>query len=153
MSRDRFGARLSAAGAFTELMIVRHLTVYAALCALSLAAPAFAGQDAGAPAAKPAPKPARSCFRAQEVDGFNAVDKQTVDVSVGVKDVYRLTLFSPSPDIDWTLRIGIESRGSSWICQGLDATIIVPGPMGIQRYPVTAIRKLSPDEIKARKKR
>lgn len=144
---------MATAGAFLESMIVRPLIVSAALCAMSLAAPALAaGQDAGTPAAKPAAKAERACFRAQDVDGFNAVDKETVDVSVGVRDVYRLTLFSPSPDIDWTLRIGIEARGSSWICSGLDATIIVPGPMGVQRYPVTAIRKLTPEEIKARKK-
>jgi len=135
---------------------MRHLIGFAALCALSLASPALAQSPDKTPdkaSAKATAKSERSCFRAQDVDGFNAVDKETVDVTVGVKDVYRLTLFSPSPDIDWTMRIGIEARGSSWICSGMDATIIVPGPMGIQRYPVTAIRKLSPDEIKARKKR
>ena len=131
---------------------MRHATLFAALCAFAFTSPALVSQAfAGPDPAKP--KPERACFRAQDVDGFNTVDKETVDVSVGVKDVYRLTLFGPSPDIDWTQRIGIESRGSSWICSGLDATIIVPGPIGIQRYPVTAVRKLSPDEIKARKKR
>lgn len=130
--------------------MMRHLTLVFASGALLLAAPALAAQTD-----KPAPKPKteRACFRAQDVDGFNAVDKETVDVSVGVRDVYRLTLFSPSPDIDWTQRIGIEARGGSWICSGMDATIIVPGPIGLQRYPVTAIRKLTPEEIKARKKR
>lgn len=135
---------------------MRHLIGFAALVALSLASPALAQSPDKTSEKTPnkiAAKPERTCFRAEDVDGFNAVDKQTVDVSVGVKDVYRLTLFSPSPDIDWTQRIGIEARGSSWICSGLDATIIVPGPIGIQRYPVTAIRKLSPDEIKTHKKK
>lgn len=129
----------------------RHLILALASGALLLAAPALAAAQADKPASKP--KAERACFRAQDVDGFNAVDKETVDVSVGVRDVYRLTLFSPSPDIDWTQRIAIEARGGSWICSGMDATIIVPGPIGLQRYPVTAIRKLTPEEIKARKKR
>jgi hypothetical protein len=119
--------------------------------ALLLAAPTLAAAQGDSTAQKP--KNERSCFRAQDIDGFNAVDKETVDVSVGVRDVYRLTLFAPSPDIDWTQRIGVESRGSSWICSGVDATIIVPGVIGVQRYPVTAIRKLTPEEIKARKAR
>lgn len=146
----RFGARMASAGAFLESKIVRHLIVSAALCALSFSTPALAAAQDSKPAPK-APKAERTCFRAQDVNGFNAVDKETVDVTVGVRDVYRLTLFSPSPDIDWTMRIGIESRGSSWICSGQDATIIVPGPMGVERFPVTAIRKLAPEEIKARK--
>ncbi|WP_297514006.1 DUF6491 family protein [uncultured Caulobacter sp.] len=109
---------------------------------------------AAAPAQADTPKKAeRSCFRAQDVDGFNVVDDETVDVSVSPRTVYRLKLFAPSPDIDWSLRIGIESHGSSWICQGLDATIIVPGSIGIQRYPVTDIRKLTPEELAARKTR
>jgi hypothetical protein len=121
------------------------------LPALLLAAPTLAAAQGDS--TPPKPKSERSCFRAQDIDGFNAVDKETVDVSVGVRDVYRLTLFAPSPDIDWTQRIGVEARGSSWICSGLDATIIVPGAIGVQRYPVTAIRKLAPEEIKARKAR
>ena len=105
---------------------------------------------AASPALADTPKKAeRSCFRAQDVNGFNVVDDETVDVSINPKTVYRLKLFSSSPDIDWTLRIGIESRGSSWICSGMDAMIIVPGQIGIQRYPVTEVRKLTPEEIAA----
>lgn len=125
---------------------MRFLIGSAALLAVLAAAPAFAD---GAPKAKAQ----RQCFRAQDVNGFNVVDKQTVDVSTGPRDVYRLTLFAPSPDIDWTRRIGVESRGGSWICAGMDATIIVPGDIGIGRYPVTEVRKLSPEEIKAPRKK
>lgn len=128
---------------------MRHSPLSVAICAVLAAAPAVAVAQADKPST---PKAERACFRAQDVDGFNAVDKETVDVSVR-RDVYRLTLFAPSPDIDWTQRIGVESRGGSWICTGSDATIIVPEAIGVQRYPVTAIRKLSPEEIKARKPR
>ncbi len=130
---------------------MRSQALSAALFALFLSMPTIAAAQSDGPA--PKAKSPRACFRAEDVDGFNAVDRETVDVSVGVRDVYRLTLFAPSPDIDWTQRIGVEARGSSWICSGADATIIVPGAIGVQRYPVTAIRKLSPEEIKARKAR
>jgi hypothetical protein len=124
---------------------MRFLIGLLALSGILVAAPAFA--------ADAKPKAERSCFRAQEINGFNVVDKQTVDVSISQKTVYRLTLFAPSPDINWTQRIGVESRGSSWICSGMDATIIVPGDIGIGRYPVTDVRKLTPEEIQASRKK
>lgn len=127
---------------------MRFLIGSAALCALLVAGPALAAET---------PKKAeRACFRADDINGFNAIDDQTIDVSISPRTVYRLKLFSPSPDIDWTMHIAVEARGGSWICSGMDATIIVPGPIGPQRYPVTEVRKLSPEEIlagKARKKK
>ena len=94
-------------------------------------------------------KAAKSCFWTRDVNSFQAVDDKTVNIKVGVRDIYQLTLFAPSPDIDWTESVALQSQGSSWICSGLDATLIVPGPIGPQRYPVTSIRKLSTDEVAA----
>ncbi len=126
---------------------MRFLIGSVVLGALLVTAPAFAADTSRA-----AKKAERSCFLPSEVNGFNVVDDQTVDVSIGPKTAYRLTLFSRSPNIDWTQKIGIETRGGSWICQGMDATIIVPGDIGIQRYPVTEVRKLAPEEINPPKK-
>lgn len=101
-------------------------------------------------------KPERSkssCFRPDDVNGFTVIDDRTVDVTISPKNVYRLTLFSPSPDIDWSLRIGIYSRGRSWVCSGYDAEIIVPEATGRRRYPVTEVRKLTPEELAAEKKK
>lgn len=94
-----------------------------------------------------------SCFRPDDVSGFTVIDDRTVDVSISPKNVYRLTLFSPSSDIDWSLRIGIYSRGRSWVCSGYDAEIIVPEATGRRRYPVTDVRKLTPEELAAEKKK
>jgi hypothetical protein len=116
----------------------------ASALASALCAPAQA-----APTTKKAEKPGHFCFWPSEVDGFQAVDDRTINVRVGVKDVYQLTLFSPALDIDWTQRIGIQSWGGGSICSGLDATVIVPGPIGPQKYPVTDIHKLTPEEIAA----
>lgn len=114
-----------------------------------LAALLSAGPTLAAPA-----KPERSksaCFRPDDVNGFTVIDDRTVDVTISPRNVYRLTLFSPSPDIDWSLRIGIYSRGRSWVCSGYDAEIIVPDATGRRRYPVTDVRKLTPEELDAMK--
>ena len=113
----------------------------------TLVAAALAGAAVAAPSASG--KTGQSCFWTRDVNGFQAVNDQTVNIKVGVRDVYQLTLFAPSPDIDWTESLALESKGSSWICSGLDATLIVPGPIGPQRYPVTSLRKLSLDEVAA----
>lgn len=96
-----------------------------------------------------ASSPARQCFRAQDVNGFTAVNDRQVNLRVGVSDIWRLDLFARCPDVDWSLRLGIESRGSSWICSGLDATIIAPSPIGPQRCAVQSLRKLTPQEVEA----
>lgn len=125
----------------------------------ALIATAMAGALATTAAAEPAAQPdaAQSpgaakhteCFWSRSINGFSPVDDQTVDIHVGVKDVYQMKLFAPSPDIKWTEHIALKSHGSSWICSGLDATVIVPSPIGPQRYPVTSIRKLTPTEVAA----
>jgi len=109
-------------------------------------APAFAVDPAAAPAAA---KPKRQCFLASNVSNFNAVDDRTVNLRVGVKDVYQLDLMGPCHNIDWEHQIGIQSRGSSWICSGLDATIITKSPIGPQRCAVRTVRKLSLEETAA----
>jgi hypothetical protein len=123
---------------------MRILIAFTALCGVLAAAPALATE----------PRAQRACFRASDVNGFQVIDDRTVDVSVSPRNVYRLTLFAPSPDIDWTMNLGIEARGGAWVCTGMDATIIVPGEIGgVQRYPVTEVRKLTPEEIQAKRAR
>ncbi|HEY9236856.1 MULTISPECIES: DUF6491 family protein [Phenylobacterium] len=92
----------------------------------------------------------RQCFWAQSVSGFSAIDDQTVIVTVGVNNAFRLDLFSRCPDVDWNQRIALVSRGGSSICSGLDATIITRGPGGMQqRCQVRTVTKLTPEEAAA----
>lgn len=91
----------------------------------------------------------RSCFWANSASGFNAVDETTVYVRVGVRDVYKLDLFSRCPDIDWNQAIALVSRGGNSICSGLDATVITKGPFGPQRCEVRTVSKLTPEEVAA----
>ena len=92
----------------------------------------------------------RQCFLPQQVTNFNAVDDDTVYVSVGTRDIYRMDIIGVCPDIDWSQQIGISSGpAGSWVCGGMDAEIIVPSPTGTQRCPVTNISMLSPAEVQA----
>jgi hypothetical protein len=114
-----------------------------------LAAPLAALLMIGAANAEPAKKaPARQCFWARDVDGFAAADDKTVNVRVGVHDVYQFEMFGHCNDVDWAEKIAIVSRGgSSLICSGLDADLIVPSTIGPQRCPISHMRKLTPEEI------
>lgn len=111
----------------------------------------------GAPAAAKSPaepgKSPRQCFWTRSVNNFAAADEHTVNVRVGVKDVYQFEMFGACPNVDWSERVALVSHGSSWICSGLDAEIITRTPTGPQRCPVRNIRKLTPTEIAALPKR
>lgn len=106
---------------------------------------------AGRPAAgdQTASAPPRSCFSANNVNNYSPVDARTVNISVGVKDVYRLDLASRCPDVDWTTRIVLAPRNGSTVCSGREATLTIQGPFGHQRCNVRAVTKLSPEEIAA----
>ena len=53
-------------------------------------------------------------------------------------------------DLKWSNAVAVRTLGgSSWICQGVDAEIIVPSPSGTQRCLVTGVRQLSDAEAKA----
>lgn len=103
-------------------------------------------QDTGPSAAAAS---GRQCFRAQDVNSFTPVDRNTVDVRVSANRVYRLQLLTDCRDINWSQRIAIRSRGSSWICTGADlgTELIVPDAIGIDRCLVRDVRRLSDAEI------
>lgn len=119
------------------------------IASATLGAAAAAVATAGAPAAAPR-SDGRDCFNASSVSGFRPVDRETVDFTVGVRRHYRLELLGYCPDVDWSWRIALRTRsGSSWICRGLDAELIVPSPTGTQRCPVGSVRRLTEEEYRA----
>ncbi len=96
----------------------------------------------------------RQCFNASSVNGFDAIDNDTVLVTVGSRNVYQLEIVGVCPDVDWSLRIGLRSTGgSSWVCESMDAELLVPSPTGLQRCPVIGVKKLTPPEVQALKAR
>ena len=90
------------------------------------------------------------CFLSSDVSGFRAHDDKTLYIRVGVSQVYRLDLMSNCFDLSYRERLGFEhTPGNPWICSPLDATVVY-GEHGIpSRCPVSAIHKLTPDEITA----
>jgi hypothetical protein len=91
----------------------------------------------------------RQCFLPSQVNGFHSVDVDTVHVNVGARTVFELEV-AGCPDVDWARTIGIRSTaGASWVCQNHDAELLVAGPIGQLRCPVTAVRQLSPAEVEA----
>ena len=111
---------------------------FAAACAQT---PAPAGADVAG---------GRQCFYPTQVTTFNAVDENSVQVFVGPSDVYSLDLAGACPDVDWALNVTLQSTGgSSWVCGGGDARLLVQGPMGPQSCLVTNIQKLSPEAAQA----
>lgn len=129
-------------------MMKQYKAVGGAVAAvLLLAASAAQADDATKP------KTSRACFLTRNVSSWSAADDKTVYIRVGVKDVYRLDLLGPCPDIDWNWSIALESHGSSWICSPLDATIIAKSPIGPQRCPVRQVSKLTPQEVAAMPKK
>lgn len=114
------------------------------LAALGSLGAACAMQGPSAQAAAAAPTPARQCFLARQVNGYSPVSDDVVDVQVGANRYYRLELAGTCPNSAWSHRVALRTTGGgSWICQGLDAEIIVPDPAGAQRCLVTEIRPIT----------
>ena len=124
-------------------VLIAPLAALASLALAGCAAGARLNADAG-PATG-----GRQCFWANNVTGFRAVDDRTVNLRVGVREVYRLDLIGPCPDVDWASQIAIQSRGGSSICTGLDAVLIAPTSIGPQRCQVRTVRRLTPEEVAA----
>ena len=106
----------------------------------------------GSGCAQQAPMPSsaqaagRQCFLARNVNSWSAVADNLVDIEVGASNYYRLGLSGACPNIDWSRRLALRTTGgSSWICDGLDAEVIVLDPVGgvPQRCFVTSITPLS----------
>ena len=118
---------------------------------LAFAAAALIGL--GATAAKAADNPdANQCFWARNVQSFAAPDDHTVYVRVSSRDIYRMDLLIPCPDVDWNQRVALRSsRGAGGsICNALDVDIVSHATgLGRQRCPVKALHKLTPAEIAA----
>lgn len=123
-----------------------------ALAAVSLSACAGATGPSTTAATGKAP---RQCFWNDSVSGFSSVDRDTIRVSAGVRDVYEMKLAGAGcNDVDWALAIGLRSLTGGRICTGLDAEVLYNSPgLGPQRCLVTDVRKVTEAELEAEKAR
>ena len=112
---------------------------------------ACAQQAASAPAS--VASSGRECFNARNISSFKAQGDNVVDIQVGVRRYYRMQLAGVCPYVNWTRSLAVVTRsGSSWICEGFDAEVVVPDPgLGPQRCLVSSVRRLSDAEARALK--
>jgi hypothetical protein len=118
---------------------------------LALAAAPALAQAPVSPSPARSSAPRRECFYSRSISGFAAPNDHTVYLRVGASDVYRLDLMGSCLNVDWRQSIALKTTGGSdFICEGLDAELIVPDRvMGPQHCPVNAIHKLTPAEVAA----
>jgi len=127
-------------------MIISRKFAFSAAIAATLAAGAVAIGQAAAQPSKP-----RACFFPRDVQSWAANSKtDTVNFRVGLKRYFQGELAGSCPDIDWSLRVGFDPRGAISICEGQEATLIVPSStLGPQRCLVNKLRELTPAEVAA----
>lgn len=129
---------------------MRKLPVFIFVAGIAGAVLVACAADGSQPARAAAADSARQCFNARNVYNFHAVDDRTVLVEVGTNRMYELQIVGVCPEIDWTQKLAIRTTGgSSWICRGLDAELVVPSPSGVERCPVVGTRELTPAEVQA----
>ena len=128
----------------------RNLALAALLAIGSLSA---CVPDDGEPATAAAEQGGRQCFRPGDVNSFSPEGDDVVYLRVGANRWFRAEILGTCPDIDYSQRVAIRSRGTNWVCQGLDAEFFVPGPLGVDRCPITSLRKLNDAEVQAYRER
>jgi hypothetical protein len=126
-----------------------NLKIAAPLLACAVMAVVGSAPAAAKSPLEPGAKPARQCFWNRQVNNFASNDDRIVNVRVGVKDIYQFEMFGRCDEVNWANHIAIVSRGSDYICTGMDAEIVAPSSLGPHRCAVRAIRKLSPAEVAA----
>jgi hypothetical protein len=110
-----------------------------------------------ATSAAAAAQQSRQCFEARDVNGFSAISDTVLDVKVNSDRYFRLTTDGSCPNSNFRPRIALQTlTGGSWICQGLDAQIVVRDPAGAERCQVRNIQPITKADwladAKARKK-
>lgn len=95
-------------------------------------------------------QPARQCFFARQVNRWADAGPNAIDVRLNSRDVYRLSLFAPCPELKSTLSIALDpAGGSSSVCEGdpnVNLVVRSSSRVGTVRCPIDTVRKLSPEE-------
>lgn len=106
---------------------------FSALTALALAACANTGEETASAGA-------RDCFRSENVNGFNMVDRNTIEVRVGASRRYLLTTNWPADELNYAERIAIRST-TGQICTGNGLGVEIFGGRPPVAYPIQAIAR------------
>ena len=98
-----------------------------------------------------AARPERQCFFVEQVDNFRQAQGQTLHLKVRNKDVYRVEAAGYCQDLNFATRLAIVPQlGSSRLCAGDPATIVVPGSnQGANACRVHIVKRLNTEELAA----
>lgn len=99
-----------------------------------------------------AASPHRQCFWPRSVQNLTVMNDRTVFARVQGREVFRLELFTPCRDIDWSRHMDLRSRTGGTICEGrgLGVELVARTSRGRhRRCSVGGIRRLTPDEVAA----
>ncbi|MDB5432350.1 MAG: hypothetical protein JWP35_3466 [Caulobacter sp.] len=113
---------------------------------LGCAALAPAAVTSAAPSAESG-SPPRACFYPRDIRSFTQAENDTaINLRIGAKDVYQLTLLRDCIDLKWERAIQVTDGGAGVrICDGPGVEVITSK----DNCPVSHIRKLSPEEVAA----
>ena len=127
---------------------MRLSTVKIAGAAAILSAIALAG--AFSTAAPSIAAPGRQCFNATTIHGYETLPGGLVLMRAGGNRTFALHTFGDCPDLNWSRSIALRTLGGgSWVCEGIDAQLIVPSPIGAQYCQVRDVRRISREEARA----
>lgn len=85
----------------------------------------------------------RDCFRSSQVNGFNVVDSNNVQISVGASRRYILTTNWNTHNLDFSQAIALRSSTGT-ICTGSGVGVDIIGGDPRQIYPIQSITR-APD--------
>ena len=130
-------------------------SIRAAAAAAAITLTAIAGcaetSDPESAGSQGAARTAPRCFSASNARNFRQVDSRTVHLRVGRRDFYRIDLLGPCPNLDFSLRVGFQTSGSSLVCTGtaVGNSLVVRGARGPERCPIRSITAMTPEEVAA----
>ena len=122
---------------------------------VGLGATALALATVSPPARSASAAASNACFWSRDVLSTRSPNNTTVYLRVSGKGTWELKLFSPCPDVSWSNRVALRTRGGDRICEGRGLNVEVvanrtptnPGPRS--RCKVTSVRQLTTAEAQA----
>jgi len=96
-----------------------------------------------------APLPGKpACLWLRNIQGWDVLDSSTMIVYAPLaKDAYLVKLFEPVPDLSFHDRVGFDDGDHDGQICSLGDDVIVRGSFE-QHVPITAVRALTPDQVK-----
>lgn len=95
----------------------------------------------------------RACFFTREINGYsNAPEspkgRDRLYISTGVSERWLLETWGSCPELDFSLAVGLDARGSTSICTGQMETLVVPSsiPDTLDRCPVRVVGRVIEDD-------